>query len=366
VKRRTFLWSAAAVTVAAGAGGAVVLVGDRNQPAATASGTPATGTARVVRTDLATSEPMYGELGFAGMVVVAGATAGHSYTWLPAPGAIVSPGQPLYEVDGRGVPLLAGDRPAWRPFEPGMTPGPDVAQLNSGLVAIGVASGLAGNTRFGVATAAAVRRWQRALGVPVTGRIEVGEVVFAHAPLRVTEVSVALGAPPEPGTPLITATGTERMVTLQVPVDQVYMLHVSDPVTVTLPDGATTTPGTVSAISPVAVTNEDPNQGGGDRGPAPSTVDVSVALADPNAVAAYNTAPVMVNVTTAAVQGVLAVPVTALVAAPGGAFVVTVVSRDANGTRRRQVRVQAGLFAETLVEVSGGGLAEGDVVEVPA
>lgn len=359
MKRRAFLWSAAAVTVAAGAGGTVVLVGGRNQPAATASDTPATGTARVVRTDLATSEPLYGELGFAGMVVVAGATGGHSYTWLPAPGAVVAPGQPLYEVDGRGVPLLAGDRPAWRPFEPGMTPGPDVAQLNSGLVAIGVASGLTGNTRFGLATMAAVRRWQRALGVPVTGRIEIGEIVFAHAPLRVTEVSVALGAPPEPGTPLITVTGTERMVTLQVPVDQVFMLHVSDPVTVTLPDGATTTPGAVSAISPVAVAadNSDPN-----RGPAQSTVDVSIALVDPNAVAAYNTAPVMVNVTTASVQGVLAVPVTALLAAPGGGFVVTVL----DGTRRRQVRVRVGVFAETLVEVSSDALAEGDFVEVPA
>jgi multidrug efflux pump subunit AcrA (membrane-fusion protein) len=136
---------------------------------------------------------------------------------------------------------------------------------------------------------------------------------------------------------------------------------VSDPVTVTLPDGATTTPGTVSAISPVAVTTEDPNQGR-DGGPAASTVDVSVALADPNAVAAYNTAPVMVNVTTASVQGVLAVPVTALLAAPGGGFVVTVV----DGTRRREARVEVGLFADTLVEVSGGGLAEGDVVEVPA
>jgi peptidoglycan hydrolase-like protein with peptidoglycan-binding domain len=359
VKRRAFLWSAAAVTVAAGAGGAVVLVGDRNQPVATASGAQATGTARVVRTDLATSEPLYGELGFAGMVVVTAATGGHSYTWLPAPGTVVAAGQSLYEVDGRGVPLLAGDRPAWRPFEQGMTPGPDVAQLNAGLVALGVASGLAGSSRFGIATAAAVRRWQRALGVPVTGRIGLGEVVFARAPLRVAEVSVALGAPPEPGAPLITGTGTDRIVTLPVPVDQVFMLHVSDPVTVTLPDGATTTPGTVAAISPVAVTadNSDPN-----RGPDQSTVDVSVTLADPHAVAAYNTAPVMVNVTTAGVQGVLAVPVTALLAAPGGGFVVTVV----DGTRRRQVRVQAGLFAETLVEVSGAGLAEGDVVEVPA
>ena len=75
MKRRAFLWSAAAVTVAAGAGGVVVLVGDRNQPAATASGSPGTGTARVVRTDLVTSEPMYGELGFAGMVVCCPKTA---------------------------------------------------------------------------------------------------------------------------------------------------------------------------------------------------------------------------------------------------------------------------------------------------
>jgi hypothetical protein len=355
VKRRAFLWSAAVVTVAAGAGGAVVLVGDRNQPAATAS-PPATGTARVVRTDLSTTEPIYGELGFAGTVTVAGATGGHSYTWLPAPGAVVAPGQPLYEVDGRTVPLLAGDRPAWRPFEPGMTPGPDVAQLNSGLVAIGVAHGLTGNPRFGTASAAAVRRWQRALGVPVTGRIGVGEIVFAHAPLRVTEVSVPLGAPPEPGTPLITATGTDRIVTLPVPVDQVFTLHVSDPVTVTLPDGSTTTPGTVTAIAPVATT-----EAAQDGRPATSTVDVSVTLADPSAVAAYNTAPVMVNVTTASVQGVLAVPVTALLAAPGGGFVVTVV----DGAMRRQVPVRAGLFADTLVEVTGH-LAEGDVVEVPA
>lgn len=362
MRRRAFLWSAAAVAVAAGTGGAVVLVRDRDQPAATTSGTPATGTATVVRTDLETSEPMYGELGFAGAIAIAGATGGHSYTWLPAPGAVIAPGQPLYEVDGRGVPLLAGERPAWRPFEPGMTAGPDVAQLNSGLVAVGVASGLAGNTHFGTATAAAVRRWQRALGVPVTGRIEVGEVVFAHAPLRVKEVSVPLGAPPEPGTPLITGTGTDRIVTLPVPVDQVYALHVSDPVTVTLPDGTTTTPGTVSAISPVATTATNDNQGP-DR-PQVSTVDVSVTLADPNAVAAYNTAPVMVNVTTASAKGVLAVPVTALLAAPGGGggFVVTVV----DGTRRHQVPVTAGLFADTLVEVTGGGLAEGDVVEVPA
>lgn len=361
MKRRAFLWSVAVVTVAAGTGGAVVLVGDRNRPAAIAASTPTTGTATVVRTDLTTFEPMYGELGYAGKVTVSCATGGHSYTWLPAPGTVVAPGQPLYEVDGRAVLLLAGDRPAWRPLEPGMTPGPDVAQLNSGLVTLGIAHGLAGSPRFGAATSAAVRRWQHALGVPVTGRIELGEIVFANAPLRVTEVSAQLGAPPEPGGPLVTATSTDRIVTLPVPVDRVFMVHVADPVTITLPDGATTTPGTVASVSPVAVAPAADQNGGGDR-PQVSTVDVSVTLADPNAVAAYNTAPVSVNVTTASVRGVLAVPVTALLARSGGGFVVTVVA----GARRRQVPVTAGLFADTLVEVSGNGIAEGDVVEVPA
>lgn len=359
MKRRAFLWSVAVVTVAAGTGGAVVLVGDRNRPAATASGTPATGTAKVVRTDLATIEPMYGTLGYAGEVTVPCATGGHSYTWLPAPGTVVAPGQPLYEVDGRAVLLLAGDRPAWRPFEAGMTPGPDVTQLNNGLVALGFAHGLAGSPRFGAATAAAVRRWQRALGVPVTGRIEPGEIVFTHAPLRVTEMSAQLGAPPEPGAPLMTATSTDRIVTLPVPVDQVFMLHVADPVTITLPDGATTTPGTVASVSPVATAPADDQNGGR---PQVSTVDVAVTLADPNAVTAYTTAPVSVSVTTASVRGVLAVPVIALLARQGGGFVVTVV----DGAHRRQVPVTAGLFADTLVEVSGDGIAEGDTVEVPA
>jgi hypothetical protein len=158
----------------------------------------------------------------------------------------------------------------------------------------------------------------------------------------------------------MTATSTDRIVTLPVPVDRVFMLHVADPVTITLPDGATTTPGTVASVSPVAVAPTDDQNGGGR--PQVSTVDVAVTLADPNAVTAYTTAPVSVSVTTASVRGVLAVPVTALLARQGGGFVVTVVA----GAHRRQVPVTAGMFADTLVEVSGDGIAEGDTVEVPA
>jgi hypothetical protein len=356
VKRSSLTWTVVAVVAAAGGTTAVVLAEHGTAPPAQATAAATTATVKVVRTDLATTIPMFGQLGFSGEITVVGMTGG-VYTWLPAPGTVIAPGQTLYEVDGRAVPLLAGDRPAWRALAPGMTPGPDVAALNSGLVALGHAHGIAGNPHFTAATGAAVRRWQRALGGPVTGRIDLGQVVFAPAPLRVREVPVRLGSPAGPGQPVLTATSTERVVQLQVQVDQAFRLHVGDAVTVTLPDAHSTTPGRVSAVSPVAQQQSDQ-----DGRPGVSTVEVTVALADPNAAAAYTSAPVSVAVTTASVQGVLAVPLTALLARPGGQFAVTVVG----GGQRREVAVTPGLFAGTMVQVTGDGLAEGDPVEVPA
>src|SRR5215470_2707684 len=302
--------------------------------------------------------PLFGQLGYARPVTVAGVTGGHAYTWLPVPGAAIAQGQPLYEVDGRAVPLLAGDRPAWRTLAPGVSPGPDIAALNTDLVALHYAQGLAGDPHFTAGTRAAVSRWQRALGVPATGRIEWGQVVFAAAPLRVRDVAAGAGGQPAPGQPVLTATSTERVVELSVPVDQAYLVHESEPVTIILPDGHSTTAGTVSTVSAVARRPPDSEPGRSEQ----ATVDVTVGLADPAAVAAYTSAPVSVALTTASVRGVLAVPVTALLARPGGDFAVTVV----DGADHREVAVTTGLFADTLVQVSGDGLAEGDTVEVPA
>jgi multidrug efflux pump subunit AcrA (membrane-fusion protein) len=55
-------------------------------------------------------------------------------------------------------------------------------------------------------------------------------------------------------------------------------------------------------------------------------------------------------------RGVLAVPVTALLALAGGGYGVEVI--EPAGTHRL-VPVRTGLFATTMVEVSGAGLAEG-------
>jgi hypothetical protein len=62
------------------------------------------------------------------------------------------------------------------------------------------------------------------------------------------------------------------------------------------------------------------------------------------------------------VHGVLAVPINALLTLAEGGDAVEVVE----GGSRRLVGVQTGLFSSTMVEISGPGIAEGTLVEVPS
>jgi peptidoglycan hydrolase-like protein with peptidoglycan-binding domain len=351
---------AAGAVVAIAAGGGAVLVMSRSgaQRPTHQVAAVATGTSRVTRTDLRTTQQFGGTLGYPAASSLVAGTRGQAYTRLPAPGAVIRQGQALYEVDGVSVPLLYGARPAWRAMARGSTPGPDIAQLNTALVALGYARSGRGDRHFTATTAAAVRRWQRARGVTVTGAVDLGQVVFAAGPVRVQAVHGSVGSPPEPGAPLLEVTGTRHVVVVPMPVDQAFLVHLHDQVTVTLPDGATEAPGTVSAISPVATQQADPNTGR----PGESQVEVTVSLTDAAAAGSFTIAPITLSITVAKADGVLAVPVSALLARPGGGYAVTIV----DGSARSEVAVQTGLFADTLVEVSGAGLAEGAVVEVPA
>jgi multidrug efflux pump subunit AcrA (membrane-fusion protein) len=123
-----------------------------------------------------------------------------------------------------------------------------------------------------------------------------------------------------------------------------------DPVTVTLPDGSVT-PGMISSIGQVA-------SGHGSS----ATITVVVRLDHPGTAGHLEEAPVTVTITTSRVRNVLAVPVAALVARPGG-YAVEVVSAG----RHRLVRVTPGLFddAAGMVQVTGPGLSAGQRVVVP-
>jgi peptidoglycan hydrolase-like protein with peptidoglycan-binding domain len=362
--RRRAVLTGAALAVAGTAGAGWWLRDPAAAPAAT--GVP-TSTATVTRTDLSTTTRVPGTLGYTGSYSVywqgAGASAaGGTVTWLPRPGRVITRGERVLAVDNRAVRLFYGERPAWRTLAAGVTTGPDVRALERNLVALGHATkaGLTVDGRFTWATAAALRRWQRATRQPVTGRLDLGAVTFQPGRLRVTALAARVGGPAigEAGGPLLTGTSATVAVTLAVPVTETHRIHVHDAVTVILPDGGTV-PGRVSELSTVASTPDQDNPGRGDQLPS---IAATVTLRRRVAGAALDQAPVEVSVVADSVEGVLAVPVTALVALAGGGYGVYLLA----GGTRQLVGVTPGLFSETLVQVEGAGLQEGATVEVPA
>jgi hypothetical protein len=155
-----------------------------------------------------------------------------------------------------------------------------------------------------------------------------------------------------------------------VPVGQEYLVKAGDGVTVTLPDGVTTTPGVVASVASVASADnggaapeQSPGAGSGTASTTgQDTVQITVRLTHPDAAGHLDQAPVSVNIISAQARDVLAVPVSALVALAGGGYAVDVLQSAAV----HLVAVQTGLFAQTLVQVSGAGLAAGLRVEVPS
>jgi hypothetical protein len=223
---------------------------------------------------------------------------------------------------------------------------------------------------FTDATAYAVELWQAARGLPVTGTVPLGQVAYAPGPLRVTGVNPVLGSPPQPGGTVLTATSPVPVVIADVPVGQEYLVKAGDPVTVTLPDGVTTTAGIVTSVASVAsagsggTSGATPSPGSG-GGSGQDTVQMTVRLihlTHPDAAGHLDQAPVTVSIVSAQADGVLAVPISALVALAGGGYAVDVV----NGATVHLVAVQTGLFSQTLVQVSGAGLDAGMRVEVPS
>ncbi|MBV8305718.1 MAG: hypothetical protein JOZ04_16025 [Acidimicrobiia bacterium] len=294
---------------------------------------------------------------------------GGVYSQVPAPGQQVHQGQTLYSVDGRPVPLLYGTVTPWRAIQPGVSDGPDVAELMGDLAQLGFGTVPQPATHYGPAAVAQVERWQASLGVPQTGEVRLGEVAVEPEALRVTAVHVSAGAAVQPGQAVLDATGLNPVVTVPLGVDKEHLAHAGDAVQVDLPDGTTTVPGHVTSVSDVATAVPNSN-GGPANAPATSssnngpqaTVAVTIALDGFTQQNGIDQEPVTVELTDQRASGVLAVPVNSLLALAGGGYGVRVLSEQPP----RVVPVQTGLFANTLVQVSGTDLGEGMTVEVPA
>ncbi|GEK19777.1 peptidoglycan-binding protein [Cellulomonas xylanilytica] len=305
-------------------------------------------TRAVARGDLVSTTTASGEVGHGTATTVAARVPG-TVTWLAPVGSTVATGQPVYAIDARPVVRLPGAVPAWRDLGPSSADGLDVHQLEQALTDLGHTAGLdlTVDVDWTGVTTAAVRRWQRSLGVTPTGTVRLGDVLFTPRDVRVDEHLEDLGALVEPGAPVLSLGETQRVVTVVLRTSQAALAPVGAVASLTLSDGSVTA-GTVTATTVVTV-DEQPQ------------LLVTIAPGEAGLDALAEGTPVEVGLDQTVVTDVLVVPVTALVALADGGYGVQRVEPD--GTSQ-YVPVTTGAFAGTSVEVSGGEVDEGDDVVV--
>jgi membrane fusion protein, multidrug efflux system len=192
--------------------GAIVLVGaaitlgillqSQHKPHAAAdSGVPAGDTTVTVqRRTLTEHAQLSGTLGYGSALELYDRMPG-TFTWLPSVGSVIERGGTLFKVNQLPIVLMYGSVPAYRTLKEGVGDGEDVTQLNENLIALGYDpyGAIADYERFNEATAAAVRRWQKTEGLPQTGEVELGRVIFAPSARRVTALKATLGQDPPGG-----------------------------------------------------------------------------------------------------------------------------------------------------------------------
>jgi peptidoglycan hydrolase-like protein with peptidoglycan-binding domain len=342
---------------AAGAVAAVALIGGAPAPAAPAA--PPVATGHVVRTNLVTTVLAAGTLGYAATSPVVNQLAG-TFTQLPRSGRRIAAGGTLFRVDNLAVVLMTGRVPAWRPMLPGIT-GPDVTELERNLIALGYATGLFSTPgdAFTAATSLAVQRWQQALGLPVTGQVELGRVLFLPGRVLVGAPDVAPGDPAAPGQMPYQVTTATRVVTVPLDPGNAPQVTLGERVHIVLPSGAVT-PGTITAMGPPAPPGgSSPGSATGGGAQASAATVLTVTPLHPWRTGKGPDIPVQVSLTTQSATGVLAVPVSALLALQGGGYGLEVVLPDG---AHRLVGVHTGIFAGSMVQVSGAGITAGTQV----
>jgi peptidoglycan hydrolase-like protein with peptidoglycan-binding domain len=340
----------------------------------------ATATAAVKRKTLTVTDDFNGTLGFAGDYHVLGGLSG-ILTWTVPTGTIVTAGKRLYETNGHDrTSLMYGSRPAWRTMESGVTNGADILQLETNLKKLGFTrKGDKIDSHWDARTTAAVKRWQRKAGLPVDGRVDLGEVVFLPEAIRVTEVSAALGTMVGQGGPVLSGTSSRRVVSLDLDAADRDVFDVGKAVEIKLPDGSTVA-GKIATIARIADSSTD------QQGNTTTTIPVTITLDDPTAAGDLDQASVTVTVVRSSRENVLTVPVNALLALREGGYAVEVVDSGNSSMAARSsspslsspassaspggpthlVGVEPGLFDNGNVEITATGIQPGDLVVVPS
>jgi peptidoglycan hydrolase-like protein with peptidoglycan-binding domain len=356
---RAAVLAGVALATLAVAGAATLGLGGRGEgePAPRRSGPAATTT--ITRQTLVKAVTLPGELGY-GTPVPLTSTAPGTVTWLPEVGATVRRGRALLRVDEQPVVLLYGFLPMYRALTADLT-GSDVRQFERNLAALGY-DGFTVDDTFSSSTTAAVKRWQKDLGLAETGTVDRERVIYAPDAVRIAQRLVRVGASATGD--VLSYTGNTKIVTVTASAGKTAWAARGTKLTVGLPDGKSVS-GEVTGVA----TEAQPAPGGaaaaeGDSanpGTGGATVAVTVAVTDQKALGTFSSTPVDVRYIDQQRKDVLTVPVNALLALAEGSYGLEVVGDGAP----RIVAVEAGLFADGRVEVRGEGLTEGLTVGIP-
>ncbi|MDN3357251.1 peptidoglycan-binding domain-containing protein [Actinomadura sp. DC4] len=345
--RRVLILLPALVIVAAAVAVATGLPGGHGTSPASVAPTGPPVTATVEKRTLTRTQTVDGDLGYGDLDAVQAPPGGRGMvTWLPDEGDVIRRGDTVYRLDQKKVPLLYGSIPIYRTLSAG-SEGGDVKQLERNLRALGY-TGVTVDDEYTSATAYAVERWQEDLGRRETGVVKPGDAVVASGSRRVAELTGAPGAAASRG--LLRWTGTTRVVTVDLDTDYADLAEPGTAATVELPDGTEVAARVTDVGTPTSKT-----KAGG------ATLPVELKVAEQKKLGRYQAAKVEVGLAAETREDVLAVPVNALVARPGGGYAVVAVT--AAGTR--YVPVKTGVFAGSYVEVSGTGVVAGLTVGVP-
>lgn len=282
-----------------------------------------------------------------------GTSLGGTVTGVPAIGSVIGRGGELFRIDDRPVNLIIGDLPVWRSFAPGMTAGRDVMQLEQNLADLGY-FGFTPDENFDWNTTAAIGAWEKGQGLAWTGQLEQGSVVSSPGEVRVSSIKLPVGS--AAGESILGVSSTTKQVSAMASTSLRGVLAEGAPVTVALPDGTQAEGTIVSVGAPV-----EQERSSGEKS---VKLPVTVTLNDPAVAEQYFDVGVTLTVTRVLSEDALLLPVTALLAQPGGGFAVEVETTVKDGASTKIVAVELGAFADGFVEVTGGKLAAGDRVVV--
>jgi Putative peptidoglycan binding domain len=262
-------------------------------------------------------------------------------------GATADRGTELYTADQEPVVALIGDVPAWRSLEQGVANGADVRQLEENLVALGYGAGLDVDEAFTSDTAAAVEAWETDLGrAHPDGVVAIGDVVFLTEPGDVLGHEASVGDTLEAGSPVLTIGSEQRIVVADVDAAEAGGWTRGSTVDVEWSDGSATQ-GTVIGTGREVTDGQ-------------VELTVAVGTGDAGAGARRSGAEATVTLVDARRDGVLAVPVTAIVDG-GGSPAVRVVQESGPDVA---VPVETGLVAGGWIEITAG-LDGGEEIRLP-